>query len=108
MLSILGKADRRQRLCHGLTRRDLLRIGGMALPQLLQLEAEAGVDRSPKALIMIYMCGGPPHQDMYDIQVEARDEIRGPFQPTDTNVGGASTFSVFPRVANRDEIQWKM
>ena len=69
MLSILGKPDRRQRLCNGISRRDVLRIGGLGmggltLPQLLQLESQAGERLSHKAVIMIYMCGGPPHQDM--------------------------------------------
>ncbi|MEO8497783.1 MAG: DUF1501 domain-containing protein [Planctomycetota bacterium] len=104
MLSILGKTDYRQRLCNGLTRRDVLRIGatalgGLTLPQLLQLEAEAGVDRSHKALIMIYMCGGPPHQDMYDIKIDAPDEIRGPFKPIDTNVPGIQISEKLPQLA---------
>ena len=104
MLNIPSKLDRRQRLCHGLSRRDVLRIGGTALggltlPQLLQLEAEAGVDRSHKALIMIYMCGGPPHQDMYDIKVDAPDEIRGPFKPIDTNVPGVQISEKLPQLA---------
>ena len=67
MLSILGKPDRRQRLCNGISRRDVLRIGGLGmggltLPQLLQLEAQAGERRSHKAVIMIYLCGG--HADV--------------------------------------------
>jgi hypothetical protein len=105
MLNILGKIDRHQRLCNGLTRRDVLRIGGTALggltlPQLLRLEAEAGVNRSHKALIMIYMCGGPPHQDMYDIKVDAPDEIRGPFKAIDTNVPGIQISEKLPRLAS--------
>lgn len=104
MLSILGKPDRRQHLCNGLTRRDMLRIGGTAiggltLPNLLRLEAEAGIDRSHKALIMIYMCGGPPHQDMYDIKVDAPDEIRGLFKPIDTNVPGVQISEKLPELA---------
>src|SRR5688572_8607185 len=104
MLNILGQTDRRQRLCNGLTRRDMLRIGGTALggltlPRLLQLEAEAGVDRSHKALIMVYMCGGPPHQDMYDIKIDAPDEIRGPFKAIDTNVPGIQISEKLPQLA---------
>ena len=104
MLNILGKSNRRQRLCNGLTRRDMLRIGGtalggMTLPQLLRLEAEAGVDRGHKALIMIYMCGGPPHQDMYDIKVDAPIEIRGQFKPINTVVPGIQISEKLPRIA---------
>lgn len=104
MLNIVGRANGRQRFCNGMTRRDLLRIGGMAvggltLPQLLRLEAEAGVRRSHKALIMIYMCGGPPHQDMYDIKVDAPREIRGPFVPIKTNVPGVEISDHLPLMA---------
>lgn len=62
MLAIPGSAGR---LCDGLTRRDMLRIGalgfgGLSLPQLLQAEQTAGVKNSHKAVIMIYMAGLPP------------------------------------------------
>ena len=104
MLSILGKPDRRQRLCNGISRRDVLRIGGLglgglSLPQLLQLEAQAGERLPHKAVIMIYMCGGPPHQDMYDIKVDAPQEMRGPFQPISTNVPGIQISEHLPRMA---------
>ncbi|MCA9032977.1 MAG: DUF1501 domain-containing protein, partial [Planctomycetaceae bacterium] len=64
MLSILGKG---RPLCDGITRRDMLRIGtlavgGLTLSRLLQAEQLAGVRNSRKAVIMIYMCGAPSHQ----------------------------------------------
>lgn len=105
MLSILGSRDSRQRLCNGVTRRDVLRIGGLALgglslPQLLQLESQAATPRrSSKAVIMIYLCGGPPHQDMYDIKTEAPIEIRGPFNEIPTNVPGIRICEHLPRMA---------
>ena len=72
------------RLCDGLTRRDVLRVGalgfaGLSLPQLLAAEARAGIRNSHKAIIMVYMAGAPPHQDMYDLKMDAPTEIRGPF-----------------------------
>lgn len=102
MLSIQGKPD--NRLCDGMTRRDALRIGGMAfggltLPQLLQLESHAGQRSSHKSVIMIYLCGGPPHQDMYDIKVDAPNEIRGPFDPIPTNVPGIEISEKLPAMA---------
>ncbi|MCZ6709080.1 MAG: DUF1501 domain-containing protein [Gammaproteobacteria bacterium] len=104
MLSIFGKTDRRRKLCNGVSRRDVLRIGGMALggltlPRLLQLEAQAGVRSSHKSVIMIYMCGGPPHQDMYDIKTDAPQEIRGPFAAIPTNVPGIKISEKLPRMA---------
>ena len=64
MLTIAGRA--RSGYCDGVTRRDFLKIGGLALgglslPQLLQAEAQAGISRSHKAVIMIFLAGGPPH-----------------------------------------------
>ena len=65
MLSIAGHA---KPTCDGFTRRDAIRIGamgmgGLALPQLLAAEEQAGIRNSNKAVIMVYMCGAPPHQD---------------------------------------------
>jgi hypothetical protein len=103
MLSILGRRDPR-RLCNGMTRRDVLRIGGMALgglslPELLRLEARGDASNSHKSVIMIYLCGGPPHQDMYDIKADAPQEIRGPFRAIPTNVPGIEICEHLPRMS---------
>ena len=91
MLTILGHST--GQFCDGLSRRDFLKIGGLtlgglSLPQLLQAEDAAGIRRSHKAVIMIYLPGGPPHLDMYDLKPDAPEEIRGEFQPIRTNVPG--------------------
>jgi Protein of unknown function (DUF1501) len=101
MFSIYGNP---RRLCDRWTRRELLTIGalgvgGLALPDLLRAEARAGVGQSKKAIIMIYMCGAPPHQDMYDLKMEAPAEIRGEFQPIATNVPGIQICEHLPRLA---------
>lgn len=101
MLSICGRP---KRLCDGLTRRDLLTIGalglgGLALPDLLRAEAMQGLGRSRKAVIMIYLCGAPPHQDMYDLKMQAPAEIRGEFQPIATAVPGIEICEHLPRLA---------
>src|SRR6266850_1549020 len=81
------------RFCDGISRRNFLRIGalglgGLALPQILEAEASSGSRRSQKAVIMIYLPGGPPHQDTFDIKQDAPSEIRGEFRPISTNVPG--------------------
>lgn len=101
MLSITGRP---QRLCSGISRRELLTIGalgvgGLALPDLLRAEAAAGLGQSKKAVIMIYLCGAPPHQDMFDLKMEAPAEIRGEFQPIATNVPGIQICEHLPRLA---------
>jgi hypothetical protein len=101
MLSITGPS---QRLCDGFTRRELLTIGalglgGLALPDLLRAEAQRGIGKSRKAIIMIYLCGAPPHQDMFDLKMRAPVEIRGEFQPIDTAVPGIQICEHLPRLA---------
>lgn len=101
MLTILGK---RYRLCDGVSRRSFLKIGGLALggaslPKLLQAESQGGARRSHKAIIMIFLPGGPPHQDMFDLKLDAPSEIRGEFKPIKTNVPGIDICEHFPRLA---------
>lgn len=101
MLSIYGQP---QRLCSGMTRREMLTIGalgvgGLALPDLLRAEAQAGLGKSRKAVIMIYLCGAPPHQDMFDLKMDAPAEIRGEFQPIPTSVPGIQICEHMPRLA---------
>ncbi len=104
MLSISGRSERSDGFCDGMSRRGFLRIGGMSaawltLADLLRFEAEAGVTRSHKAVINIYLPGGPPHQDMWDVKTDAPSEIRGEFVPIQTNVPGIDICEMFPRIA---------
>ncbi len=100
MLSIQGA---RQSLCDGISRRQLLQIGalglgGISLPNLLRAEQSSGA-RSKKSVIMIYMVGAPPHQDMYDLKPDAPSEVRGEFRPIKTNVPGIEICEHMPRMA---------
>ena len=102
MLKIFGASS--GKLCDGVSRRDFLQVGalgmgGLALPQLLEAQALAGTGKSHKAVIMVYMVGAPPHQDMYDLKMDAPSEIRGPFQPIKTNVPGIEICEHLPRLA---------
>ncbi len=104
MLTIHGPANDKRSFCDGVTRRNFLQIGGLglgglALPEILRAEAQSGGGRSQKSIIMIFLPGGPPHQDMYDIKTEAPSEIRGEFKPIKTNVTGIQICELFPRMA---------
>jgi hypothetical protein len=101
MLSILGPSSR---YCDGVSRRAFLRVGGLALgglslPQLLRAEAQAGVRRSPKSVIMVFLSGGPPHQDMVDLKPDAPAEVRGEFKPIATRVPGVRVCEHLPGLA---------
>jgi Protein of unknown function (DUF1501) len=104
MLKILGPSGKKSDFCDGVSRRDFLKIGGLGamgltLPNLLALEAQAGVTHSHKAVILIYLVGGPPHQDMFDLKPDAPSEIAGPHRPIKTNVPGIEICEHFPRMA---------
>jgi len=101
MLSILGPAHR---FCDRLSRRQFLQIGGLAmgglsLPQLLRAEAQAGIKTSHKSVIMVFLSGGPPHQDLVDLKPDAPAEIRGEFKPIATNVPGVQICELLPGMA---------
>lgn len=102
MLNILGGTG--DRFCDGYSRREFLQIGGLALggltlPQILAAEASAGVRKSHKAIIMVFLPGGPPHQDMFDLKMDAPSDIRGEFKPIPTNVSGIQICEHMPRLA---------
>src|SRR5438874_12166823 len=89
---------------HRLSRRSFLRIGalglgGLTLSGLLRSEAVAGIRSSHKSVILIYLVGGPPHQDMFDLKPGAPKEVAGPWKPTATNVAGVQICEVLPRLA---------
>lgn len=105
MLNLFGN---RVRLCDGLPRRDFLAVGslalgGLSLPQLLQAEDAAGIRNSQKSVIMVYLTGGPPHQDMVDLKPDAPQEIRGEFSPIATQVPGIQISELMPRLAKMSD-----
>jgi hypothetical protein len=89
--------------CDQVGRRDFLKIGGMALGGLaltdvLRLEAAQGA-KSHKAIINVFLPGGPPHIDMWDLKPDAPVEIRGEYSPIKTTVPGLEICELFPRLA---------
>lgn len=109
MLQWMSKQGTRH--CDGITRRELLRaggisLGGLSLPQLLRLEearatGEIVSPRKARSVIMLFLSGGPAHQDMWDLKPEAPEEVRGTFRPIDTNVPGIQISEHMPRMARQ-------
>src|SRR6266545_5265311 len=105
MLTIFGQKNR---FCDGVNRRSFLKIGALGLgagaltlADVFRAEAQAGTTTRPKAVINIFLGGGPPHQDLWEIKTEAPAEIRGEFKPIPTKVPGVQICEVFPQLAAR-------
>jgi hypothetical protein len=103
MLTIYGKPNR---FCDGISRRSFLQIGGLGigagaltLADLNRLDAASGKSQRHKAVINVFLGGGPPHQDMFDLKLDAPAEIRGEFSPIATKVPGIQICEVFPQLA---------
>jgi hypothetical protein len=103
MLTFLGQ---KSRYCDGISRRSFLKVGALGfgattltLADIYRAEASAGTSSPHKAVINIFLGGGPPHQDMWEIKTEAPREIRGEFRPIATSVPGIQIGEVFPRLA---------
>ena len=71
----------------------------LTLADVIRAEAQSGTQSTHKAVINIFLGGGPPHQDMWDIKNDAPVEIRGEFKPIPTNVSGIQIGEVFPKIA---------
>jgi len=93
--------------CDGVTRRQALQIGrtalfgGLTLPHILELEANAAVSQGRKATSCIFFMleGGPSHIDMWDLKPGAPKEIRGPFQQISSAVPGTYISELLPHCA---------
>jgi len=107
MITMLGS---KRRLCDGLTRRETLKAGALSvlggafnLPSLLWAEENRDANaRRPKAksVILLYLLGGAPTQDMFDMKPNAPDRIRGEFRPIASNVPGMEICEMMPRSAH--------
>jgi hypothetical protein len=112
MLNLQYSARTSASLCSGTSRREFLQIGalglgGITLSQLLAAEASAAGHESngrrpgTKSVIMIYLVGGPPHQDMWDMKPDAPSEIAGPMRPGKSKVSGMEFCDLLPKLNER-------
>ncbi len=94
-------------LCDGLSRREFLRVGGLAaglsLPALLAGQARGSENRRGKAraCIQLFMWGGPSQLETFDLKPHAPDGIRSLFHPIATNVPDIQICEHLPRLAQR-------
>ncbi len=115
MLRILGSS---RRLCDSLTRREMLRAGGLgmlgaaggilpgfagsgdawAAPQTAGRSSSSTFGRA-KRVILLYLYGAAAQHETYDPKPGAPAEIRGKFRPIDTAIPGVQICEHLPRLA---------
>lgn len=111
MIAIDG---RQGRLCDGLTRREILEVGGSSLLGLSlasvwnakkTFAAESPIGAGgpgfgkAKSVIFLFLQGGPSHLDIWDPKPDAPDNIRGKFNPIQTKTPGLTFSEHMPRLA---------
>ncbi|HUY93577.1 MAG TPA: DUF1501 domain-containing protein [Pirellulales bacterium] len=109
MLVIPGRAGKDT--CDGVTRRELLRVGGSAamgisLASLLGLQRAAaeGAAGGPgwgkaKSVILCFLQGGPSHLDLWDPKENVPDNVRSVFKPIATKTPGVEVTELLPKLA---------
>jgi hypothetical protein len=105
----LFNAGRDRRRASPISRRELLRVGGLSLLglsscELARLRAAEPVDvtterRRQHSCIFIFLFGGPSHIDLWDMKPQAPLEIRGEFKSIATSVPGIQICEHLPRLA---------
>ena len=101
MLTIIGQE---RRFCDGVSRRNFLRLGGLALggltlADLLRADSQAGNRSSCKSVIMVFLVGGASHIDLFDMKPDAPADIRGEYRPIATKVPGIQVCEHLPQIA---------
>ncbi len=93
--------------CQGpVSRRQFLRVGSLALGGFglggitpWRLRAEPAAKALDTSVILLWLPGGPPHMETYDMKPAAPAEYRGAFRPIKTNVSGIDVCEWLPRHA---------
>jgi hypothetical protein len=105
-ITLLGSA---RRACTGPTRRETLKVGALSLlggffntPALLALESSRPRYAWParaKSVVLVYLQGGAPTQDMFDLKPDAPEGIRSEFKPIATSARGVEVCDLLPLTA---------
>ena len=105
MITMLGSP---RKCCDGLTRRETLQAGGLAmlggmfgLPRDIAAatvqEPSAKRRGKAKSVIVLYLLGGAPTQDMFDLKPQAPGGVGGEFRPISTNASGIEISELLPK-----------
>lgn len=95
--------------CDGISRRDFLRVGGLAalglgLGDFFHLQRAFASNNTltakAKSCILIWLDGGPSHLETFDPKPDAPQEVRGPLKTIPTNVTGVHISECLERTAS--------
>jgi hypothetical protein len=105
-ITILGSP---RQACSGPTRRETLKVGALSLlGGLFNTSALLAVERSApqyllpkraKSVVLLYLQGGPPTQDMFDMKPEAPDGVGGELKPAPSSAPGIDVCELLPQTA---------
>src|SRR5574339_27610 len=88
-----------------LLQRTFLNVGALgatvSLSQFLRAQAAQGETDSERSAILVFLGGGPAHQDTFDLKPQAPAEYRGEFSPIRTSVAGMEICEHMPKLAKR-------
>src|SRR5262249_57341359 len=88
--------------CEGTGRRDFLRLGMFGFGSVPLARLLASQDKSKdKALIFLWLAGGPGQLDTYDLKPDAPEDIRGEFKAIATSVPGIQICELLPHTARQ-------
>jgi len=102
MLTVQGHP---RHVCSGMTRRDLLRVGGAGLlgtnlTMLLAAEKAGSVSGArAKSVLFLFLFGGPSQLETFDMKPEAPSGIRGPYRPIACRTPGLLMSEKLPQLA---------
>src|SRR5690349_10805697 len=100
---MMNYPDQGRSMRRALSRRQLLRVGGLGVWGLSLSEflgrADARSKSSDKSCILIVQYGGASHIDSWDLKPAAPVEMRGPYKPIATSVPGLRVCELLPRLA---------
>jgi len=76
-------------------------LGGLGLSHLLEAQARSaqGGSTPDTSVIFVWLPGGPPHMETYDLKPDAPADYRGQFRPIQTNVAGMDVCELLPEHA---------
>ena len=114
MLVVPGAAS--NDTCDGVTRRDLLRVGGsgilgLSLAQMFALQSASANTKAAeapaggpgfgkaKSVIFIYLQGGPSHLDLWDPKDNVPDKVKSVFKAIPTKLNGVQVLETLPKIA---------